>query len=521
MENRGLLEELTPLQPAEASDCRGAKSDSLDVQTSSLSDSDRQENALRTHIEQAVETSTFVFSRWSLSSRSASILEEYLRTSCQAKFVDLSYLEHWSLIGLGVAGSVQNALRRVRSLTLDGNPVAADAESVEAWCQAIEEHPGLQCLSLRDTGLCDESVCRLAQTFSESLTLFTVDLSCNPISDVGVEALTGAMTRNHVMLEILVEDTRASERARGVLEDALKRNHASSRGYIDCARMLQSLKGARAQAVAAAAQGLGERPAAAKTQPPSCCGSACADNFADMISPKAPSLAQPGGRTSDGIFFQVGEAFADELARRCEATAHYSVSDLETLRHASSVVTKLLAQRRVAYRHFEETSVRIGGVQEVWTQRLSPMEDSLMSLREQVDAESEAIEALQRRRIEHNMELKRAHDGMEAVLHDRAIEESNLEHLLSGLRWRFREVEEEVAQMQTSLRTTEELVEKLEGDNERCRKFLAAARFETETERFSAAMICSSSNGDDQCCGQMLQGDQGCGKMPQCCVIKD
>ncbi|OLQ08612.1 hypothetical protein AK812_SmicGene7875 [Symbiodinium microadriaticum] len=108
-------------------------------------------------------TQSFVFSHRRLDGPGAAALGRYLQEDCAARFVDISFLKRWPKVTEAAADALSQGLRRLRSLSVDGNDLAQNSEIFERWCSAVEAHPGLQHLSLQKTGLGDHEAKRLAE----------------------------------------------------------------------------------------------------------------------------------------------------------------------------------------------------------------------------------------------------------------------------------------------------------------------------------------------------------------------
>jgi len=136
-------------------------------------------------------------------------------------------------------------------LAIDGNDIGSCPDVLEAWCVALEEHPGLQQISLRDTGLRDHAARRIARALRRHSVLFSIDLSRNRITDQGVAELIHAIQENYVILEVQLEGTDATPAAEARVAATLARNKER---FPASTKRLQELRRARAEAYASLAQ---------------------------------------------------------------------------------------------------------------------------------------------------------------------------------------------------------------------------------------------------------------------------
>jgi len=115
----------------------------------------------------------------------------------------------------------------------------------------------------------------------------------------------------------------------------------------------------------------------------------------------------------------------------------------------------------------------------------APVERRLTQMKEEfangIDATKNVLQEL----IRQKLELKAAEEELGRIQEDRAHYELGAKKLESGLIYRNREVQEEVARLENQLRSAELSEHNLVEENERFRRRLHAARFETETERFA------------------------------------
>jgi len=457
--------------------------------------------SLLVQIKGAESTGIFVFASRELDGVGAVELARYLRDVCRARWVDLSRLGRWPDVSLAAAGALRHGLRALRSLALDGNDVGGCPRALEAWCEAVEEHPGLQRLSLRDTGFTNASASRLAAALREHSVLFSVDLSSNRIGDAGVEALTGAVTENRVLLELGVEDTDATAAARNTLEAVLERNRGRFEGQGGCAKLLQGLRRARAEAATALAHAAARTPAVGGALTRNGDFALAMDASARHLStavdvgegrfvclPLVPTedeaLRAEAENEPDGVFFDAGEGISQELRMRCEAGWRYTASQAEALGSWLKAVGDLKSERRHARDRTEEVHGRIAEAQRAFRERAMPVESKIIELKEQLAAEVEATKLLLQEKIRHSITLKGAEAELETAQHERRLLAETVQKREHGLKLRHREVAEEVQVLEAQVIRAEEEVAGLERENEVARRRLHAARFETETERF-------------------------------------
>lgn len=458
--------------------------------------------SLLVQIKSADSSGIFRFTHRELDGVSAAELLSYLRDACRAKFVDLSCLNGFTRISAQIATTLWAGLRSVRSLTLDGNDLGSCGEIWEAWCVALEEHPGLQRLSLKGCGLLDRSAMRLARVLVGHLGLFSVDLTSNRIGDDGVEAITGAITENHVLLEVSVGDIDASIDACNTLEAVLDRNRGRFGGQGGCAKMLRGLRRARAEAVTALACGAARTPAVGDARSrggdlalafdpaalhPSTAVAVGEGQFVWL--PLAPSEVQvldaEARDDEDAVFFDAGNAgVAQELLMRCEAGWRNTVAEAERLHELQGRASALRFERQLARDRMEVARTRMEEVQRAHRQRAVPLEERLFQLKEQLAFEVEGTKVALQSRIQATVALKRAEEEFDDAAHEKRLDAETFQKAEHGLKLRHREVAEAIQDLKAELHHIEDAVQRLEHDNEHCRRLLHAARFETETERF-------------------------------------
>lgn len=452
--------------------------------------------------KKAVKTSNaFIFSDRKLDGVAAIELASYLRDQCQAKFIDLSRLGRWPEISVPAAGALSHGLRAARSMILDGNDVGGDPEILEAWCAAFQEHPGLQHVSLRDTGLTTAAIVRFAQVLRQHSVLFSVDLGLNRISDVGIEALTGALTENTVLLELNVEGADACDESRRALEQVLERNRSRYGGINSCARMLQGLRRARAEAAAALAHSSARTPSVANPLMRHSGSAPLSDSSAMHLStavevgenqyvwlPLVPgienTLMAEVDSQADRVFFDAGEGISKELSSRCEAGWRYTDADAEHFNNLRKRVADLKSERRQERDRFEEVMRRIEDAQRIFNKRIIPVQDQIQRLKESLAEEVDSTKSVLQERIQLNVFLKPSEVELEGAREDKHHSVMNVQALEHSLKVRHMEVDEEVQKLQSEIVLCEEATEKIGRQNETFRRRLHAARFETEDERF-------------------------------------
>lgn len=452
----------------------------------------------------AEATGSFVFARRRLDGLAAVQLSQYLRDDCHARFIDISFLGRWNECSLAIAAALKYGLREARSLTLDGNDICSCPEVLEAWCSAIEEHPGLQHLSLRDTGLDDSGAARIAKALRGHVVLFSVDVGRNRIYDPGVIALANGVNENNVILEVNVEGTDSSSVSRHRLNQVLDRNRSRFPERGGAAEMLRGLQLARAVALTALSRvsvhmlqmtgsrdldpsevvdsliGTGHTMVASA---PAAFTHSTAERGATFFPPVPPQQRE-GKDAATHVFFDAEEGPSEELLRRCEAGWRYSAADRELLNELRSQIADLRAESRLEHARAEEILAGVGEAQKRIRVKLEPSEQELIRLKEELSTEVEATKRILQDRIQKQLSLKKLVEEVEDGKKDLSRYKLGAEHLDHILKLRNREVAEEAEQLERRLRTTKQEMEALEADNVRCRKLLQAMRFETDRERF-------------------------------------
>lgn len=476
--------------------------------------------------EAASSTGVFVFAQRRLDALTALALAQYLRDDCRARFVELTSLERWEEVALSIAKATRYSLRATRSLVIDGNNIAYSADVLEAWCQAVEEHPGLQHLSLRDVGLDDRSARRLAEALHGHSVLFSVDVSYNRLGDAGVIALARAVAASQVLLEIDVSGTDASDASRAELADAMARNAARVCGPRVGTLVLQDLRRAYADAQTASSKLAARKPLAAKVtyqpaeasmanQASSAAGAESEDNSqprgtsGEVLMEPSRNLTAVRGSTffeksrmlptargcrseqAEGeVFFDAPDRTFAELAQRCEAGWRYNASDREYLCELRREIETMRAHRVQERNRAEETLDRIAVAAQAAQQKLVPAEERILALKEELAKEVEATKAMLVENIHHKVVCRQVMEELEGAQSDTSHCLLNAQKAESDLTLRYQEVMEGASKLQQQLSEVERRSEEIQADNKRCRKLLHASRFETETERFGPTSTC-------------------------------
>lgn len=467
--------------------------------------------ALRQQAQAAKASQSFVYAHRRLDGVAALALTTYLRDDCEARFVDLSYLDNWEEASHAAAGALSKGLRRLRSLTLDGNDLGSSSKSLEAWCQALEDHPGIQHLSLKSAQIDDIGAQRIAKVLGKQFLLFSLDLSCNSISDSGMASLVEALKENRFLLELSVEGTDSSEEARTMLQHILERNKSSYQGQAGVAGLLRGLRRARAEGVAAdaklvnSAMHVRNHPSA---DPQNTVGvvmqaiqetpAAVSDLARGATFFRAPELEEkerqriqiaepsPENAAADAVWFDApdGRNLLQELVVRSEAGWRYDAAAREQMQAMRIQLTELQALRLRERERHEEALQRIAREQQEFMQAVRPLEDRILDLREALNGNSGDSAAVFHRNLQLRLDFRGAQDALAVAGEELAQSRLGAQRLESGLKLRHHDTAERLQQMEQELVLAEEDVERLEADNERCRRSLHAVRFETETERF-------------------------------------
>jgi len=477
-----------------------------------------------------------VFANRQLDGITALELTQYLRDDCHAKFVDISSLGRWSECAIAAAAAVQHGLRAARVLTLDHNDIGSRPEVMEAWCRAICSHPGLQRVSLKDTGLSEAAVEQLAKALHSNPVLFSVDVGLNHIYDQGVMALADAIDENNVILEVGVGGTSSTEVARHRLNTVLERNRRRYPGKGGVAQLLRGLASARATAQSVAVSQaaptlplqmecqdpsdvidrlLGteadvsarvdvrarEKPSKALQDPSEVVDSLLGTNLDITTLVQAAGQSSPAEACISGqedaarrVLFDADAGPMDELNARCEAGWRYSAAEREILNQMRAQILDLKAERRLEKLRSEEILEGIGKSQQHQRQRLAPMEQVIYQLKKDLATEVEETKNVLQNRVEKTLALQKAKQEVEAAQRDISRYREGAQHLDHILKLRHREVAEESEMLERQIRTVEQEAEVLAADNERCRRLLHAARFETDRERFVPHSIVSATS---------------------------
>lgn len=467
--------------------------------------------AVRQQARAAKSSQSFVYAHRRLDSVAALALTQYLRDDCEARFVDLSYLENWERASEAAAAALSKGLRRLRSLTLDGNDIGSSQESLEAWCQALEDHPGIQHLSLKSAQIDDLGAQRIAQVIAKQTLLFSLDLSCNDISDAGMASLVEALGENAFLLELDVEGTDSSEDARTMLKHRLDRNKSRYQGQAGVADLLRGLRRARAEGVVADAkfvnssEQVAHRPSAdprnkgcVTTQAIQETPAAVSDLARGATFFEAPELedpekqrtqtanSSPENAAADAVWFDApdGRNLLQELVLRSEESWRYDAAAQERMQAMRIQLTELQALRLRERERHEEALQRIAREQQEFARAVRPLEDRILQLREALNSDAGESAAAFHRNLQLRLDLRAAQDGLAVACEELAQSRLGVQRLESGLKLRHHETAERVQQLEEELALRQEHLERLEADNERCRRSLHALRFETETERF-------------------------------------
>lgn len=455
---------------------------------------------LQKEIKAAEVTGSFSFAHHRLDALAALSLTTYLRDECKARSVDLSHIGHWQEVAVSLASSLQHGLRATRTLRLDGNDLGSP-EVLQAWCHALEEHPGLQHISLRRTGLDDQAAAQLAEVLRRQRVLFSMDLRSNQLTDRGVVSLTEALSHNHVLVDLDVTRNYGVQ-SLAALEEALDRNRARYGGRLPVRSEVAlqrvrlgadacvlSLKADQEEVVEfkslqdlAACKEPGTSPRSSPL--------AMLETVRAIIRPGEDPLLPPDQSEAEAVAEQIlfdagdGLALLQEMSRRCDAGWGHDAHQREAMLMLRSKIFDLQVQRRCEQALAKEAESRLAQLQQQWQQKLAPVEERLVSLREAVVKEDHEIQAVLRLIIQRKVELK----TLEDELHASRSEHQSFKTTLTQAEWQLRQMHRMAAEEQDSLeqqilKAVEE-AEHLAKENERCRRKLHAMRFETESERF-------------------------------------
>lgn len=458
----------------------------------------------------AQATQCFVFSHRRLDCVASSALINYLQEECEARFADLSFLKKWYKVDAEAAMALQQGLRKLRSLSLDGNVV-----DTELWCQALQAHPGLQHLSLQKTHLDDMDATRLAEVLRSQSLLFSLDLSSNEISDLGASALLKALEENFVLLELCLEGTDTSEEMRNSVNLLLERNRCKYHGRRPISELLRSLRRAQAEAVTCQVQ-MSQDVDEIASQVPSCATSRRTSprpsrpgtaTSRGALTPAAGDLSRGEGifddpeleeeeeeleeptdeqEMADAVWFDAddGRRLLAELHLRAEAGWRYSAADQEEMVAFRDMIKELQALRwRERLRH-EAALKRLAEAQRRFNMQTSPFETSMFEIQQQIEAVSLEVKTSHEQRMTKQAELETVQRECEVEQEELLQTQLGFQRVNNSLRLRHQEIGEALQALRREQNLHEGSIEALLADNERCRRCLHAVRFETETERF-------------------------------------
>ncbi|CAE8630587.1 unnamed protein product [Polarella glacialis] len=303
----------------------------------------------------------------------------------------------------------------------------------ESWCAALQEHPGLQHISLRETNLKDDAAFSLARVLKENFVLFSLDLSSNRISDSGVEALTESLSENLVLLELGVEGTDSGESARAELSKVLEQNRGSYSGRGDVLELIRNSRRARAEAVTAEVQlskSIAESPsksvcsAASRSRLDAFALQAAASDLArgasfflrpedeeEARTRKMPSAAEIA---ADGVWFDAGDGrdLLKELTLRLEAGWRYTAADQEEMLMLRERAVGMKAVRVLERERAEEASKRIAAEQYEFRQRATPTEQRIQELREALADHAEDMRPVRHKQLQLMLDRRAAQDEL-------------------------------------------------------------------------------------------------------------
>jgi len=310
--------------------------------------------------------------------------------------------------------------------------------------------------------------------------LFSVDIGLNRIGEAGAAMLFDAVRENRLLLEVNCDGCDAAHEMGESLTAALVPNieRFQTCGGGGGVRPLLHLKRARAEAVTALS-------VLTPTTPCEGGAAASAAGAAAGTPPAWRDAEGPRPASPDGVFCDADEALDAELNARCEAGWRYSAVDREILHDLRGRVRDLKALRRHEREHGDEVLERVVAVQRGFRERLIPTEERIIRLKEALAGDVEATKGALQRNIQQKIALKAAEQELEEVQRESCINQLGAQKLESSLKLKNREVAEEVDCVQREVHFIEENIERLKADNEKCRRLLHAARFETETERFA------------------------------------
>ncbi|CAK8996056.1 Tropomodulin-3 (Ubiquitous tropomodulin) (U-Tmod), partial [Durusdinium trenchii] len=363
--------------------------------------------AFQVQVRLAQATQCFVFSHRRLDGVASSALTKYLQEDCEARFLDLSFLKRWQKVDSSAAEALEQGLRSVRSVSLDGNAI-----NVERWCRALQAHPGLQHMSLQETQLDDEAAAQLAEVLRSQSLLFSLDLSCNEITDCGAALLVDALEDNEVILELKIEGTETSEEMRYALQRRLEWNRSKYRGARPIEELLRGLRKAQAEAVTSQVQ-MSHNLADIESQAPSGATSRVTSPRPGTereprtpVTPAAGNLSRgegifcapemeeeeeaeptPEQQMADLVWFDAGDGrqLLAELNLRCEAGWRYSAADQEEMVAFREMIKELQALRVRERRRHEEADRRLAAAAQRFNALASPWETRIFEIKQQIE----------------------------------------------------------------------------------------------------------------------------------------
>lgn len=454
---------------------------------------------LQAQVKAAEVTGSFIFAHRKLDPVTTVSLSQYLRHECHAKFVEVSALRDWREAAHELATAVKCGLRGARSLVLDGNDIGTDHRILETWCVAFEEHSGLQHISLRDTCLSDRAMQRLAEVVRRNSLLFSIDIGSNRIGIAGIQALIDALDDNHVILEVNVDGCNLGDGAQARLVAALQRNRDRFPNASGCAPGLRNLRRARADATTALGirtcglrdsklsardMDVGDAPLLGSSKEPTSTLLAMYATLDAVEIPFVPAGEDDEDANADGVFFEAGSGPTIELNNRCEAGWRYTAADRENLCDLRRSTSDIKACRKHERKRGDEALERISSSQIGFRDHLAPVERRIYQLKEELANEIEATKHVLKANIQNKLTLRSVQEELQDIQREECCYQLGAQKLEHGLKLRCQETQENVERLQAEVYNLEESVERLDEDNERCRRFLHAARFETETERF-------------------------------------
>lgn len=469
-------------------------------------------HALRVETQRAKSTGSFVFTQRVLDIRASLALAEYLRDGCCARFVEISGLGGFPEASLSIAAAVQQGLRGTRSLVLDGNDLGADPTAFQEWCSAFEAHPGLQHISMRDTELNTDSAHRFAELLLRNTVISSVDLGLNRIGDSGVIALADAVSENGLIMDVNVDGNDADAGACRELASALARNRERFAGRKGTKlKTVHDLRRAQAESLAASillsSHSLGgavgqQLPLAPKVLALDGEPSTRFDEWSGLGDAlDAPCLAgggqdhfDPKG-VADGVHFDAGHGPTEELLLRSEAHWRYNATDMEMLQELRRAVADGKAQRLQEKARGDDILARIADAKTAFRLQATPTEQHIIGLKESLAEEVEATKTVLRAGIQGRTALVDAQRCLEHELRETSVHALCIAKAEHGLKFRALEVADEVEARQRELHLLEASAEALEAENEKFRRRLHAARFETEGQRFVPSWVSMAGTG--------------------------